>query len=196
VGRPSTEGDPMRASSRSRLGELVRTQWAGLLALFLIIAGGTAYAANTIGSSDIIDESIQSEDIKNNEVATLDVHNNQIRSADVRDDTLSGGGLGSPDIADGQLNDEDIAQLAVVNFPADIGSVSANDCTLRGITGVGAQGDHLVLEPSIADMNGDLSYDAVYDPESEAAWLSICNPTVNSINDGITHFNLLVIDAQ
>jgi hypothetical protein len=72
----------------------------GALSLFLVIAGGTAYAANTIGSSDIINESILSRDIKNNEVATLDVENNQIRTGDIRDDTLAGGGLTGTDIAD------------------------------------------------------------------------------------------------
>ena len=55
----------MRSSIRSRLIALVRGQWAGLLALFLVIAGGTAYAANTIGSSDVIDESLLSADLKN-----------------------------------------------------------------------------------------------------------------------------------
>src|SRR5438034_1258186 len=46
----------------------LRAQWMGALALFLVIAGGTAYAANTVGSSDIIDESILSQDLKNGEV--------------------------------------------------------------------------------------------------------------------------------
>ena len=83
----------MRSSIRSRLIALVRGQWAGLLALFLVIAGGTAYAANTIGSSDIID----------GQVKTADIGNNQVFSADVRDDTLSNGGLGSADIANGAI---------------------------------------------------------------------------------------------
>ena len=98
----------MHPSIRSRLAALMRAQWAGLLALFLVIAGGTAYAADTIGSSDIIDESILSQDIKNGDVKaseigtaavlTAEVGNNQIRSADVRDDTLAGGGLTGADI--------------------------------------------------------------------------------------------------
>ena len=29
----------------------LRAQWMGALALFLVLAGGTAYAADTIGSS-------------------------------------------------------------------------------------------------------------------------------------------------
>jgi hypothetical protein len=42
------------------------------LALFIAL-GGTAYAANTVGSDDIIDESIQSVDIKNQTVTTKDI---------------------------------------------------------------------------------------------------------------------------
>ncbi len=83
----------MRSSIRSRLIALVRAQWAGLLALFLVIAGGTAYAADTIGSSDII----------NGQVKSADIGNNQVRSADVRDDTLGHGGLTGADIVEGSL---------------------------------------------------------------------------------------------
>ncbi len=68
----------------------LRAQWMGALALFLVIAGGTAYAANSIGSSDIID----------GQVKTADIGNNQVRSVDVRDDSLAGGGLTGADIAD------------------------------------------------------------------------------------------------
>ena len=42
------------------------------LALFVAL-GGTAYAANTVGSDDIIDESIQSVDIKNQTITTKDI---------------------------------------------------------------------------------------------------------------------------
>ncbi len=42
------------------------------LALFVAL-GGTAYAANTVGSDDIIDESIQSVDVKNQTITTKDI---------------------------------------------------------------------------------------------------------------------------
>jgi hypothetical protein len=71
----------------------LRTQWMGALALFLVLVGGTAYAADTIGSSDII----------NGQVKTADIGNNQVRSADVRDDALTNGGLTGADIVEGSL---------------------------------------------------------------------------------------------
>lgn len=47
--------------------------------VLLFAIAGTAYAANTIGSEDII----------NGEVKSVDVGNNQVRSADVRDDAVT-----------------------------------------------------------------------------------------------------------
>ena len=66
------------------------------LALLIAVAGGTAYAANTIFSADIV----------NGEVKGVDIGNNQVRHADVRDEALAGGGLTSDDIY--SLTSEDI----------------------------------------------------------------------------------------
>ena len=91
----------------------LRRNAIALLALFVAL-GGTAYAANTIGSSDIIDESILSQDIKLNEVKTPDlaagsvqtgkIANNQVFSEDVRDDTFANGGLTGVDIKESTLD--------------------------------------------------------------------------------------------
>ena len=57
------------------------------LALVIALGGGAAYAANTIGSSDIIDESIQSVDLKNGQVRTADVVNDGLTGADIKDNS-------------------------------------------------------------------------------------------------------------
>ena len=57
----------------------------GALALFLVIAGGTAYAADTIGSSDVIDNSLASVDLKNNQVRSADVQSEGLTGADIAD---------------------------------------------------------------------------------------------------------------
>src|SRR3954453_10857572 len=64
-GRPLAfdEGGPMLQRLRPRSAyDLV-----ALLALFIAVATGGAYAANTIGSGDVIDESLLSQDLKNGE---------------------------------------------------------------------------------------------------------------------------------
>lgn len=75
----------MHPSIWSRLTALVRTQWVGLLALFLVLAGGTAYAANTVFSADIVDGEVKTADLANNSVNTAKIANKQVRSNDVRE---------------------------------------------------------------------------------------------------------------
>ena len=53
----------------------IRGQWIGALALFLVLSGGVAYAADTIGSADVINNSLLSEDLANNKaVKSADVY--------------------------------------------------------------------------------------------------------------------------
>ena len=91
----------------------LRQQWMGALALFLVLTGGVAYAADTVFSSDIVDGEVKAEDIATAAVRTQELGTNQIRSADVRDDTLAGGGLSGADIALDTLTSEDIAENTV-----------------------------------------------------------------------------------
>ena len=98
---------------------------AGLLALFLVIAGGTAYAANTIGSSDIIDGQVKS----------VDIGNNQVQSVDVRDDTLSGGGLSAEDLRPGSVANDEIRAGAIPDHLEDpiIVSSGSNTTTAKEV---------------------------------------------------------------
>ena len=123
----------------------LRSQWMGALALFLVIAGGTAYAANTVGSSDIINESIQSQDIKNGQVKGSDIGNNQVSSADVRDDTLANGGLGAADLASNSVTSGEIATDAVqasevADNSLDSGEIVNNSLTTADIAGADVSG--------------------------------------------------------
>ena len=91
----------------------VRRQWMGALALLIALTTGTAYAANTVGSSDVINESLLGQDIKNGEVkvadigqaavATEEIANNQVKATDIGD-----GEVKSAEIANGQVQTADI----------------------------------------------------------------------------------------
>jgi hypothetical protein len=81
---------------------------AATLALFLAM-GGTAYAAATIGSAEIIDNSIQSADVKNGALTSLDVKNETLQSADIKDGSLTGA-----DVADGSIDLGDLGTYARV----------------------------------------------------------------------------------
>ncbi len=92
----------------------VRRQWMGALALFLVLTGGVAYAANTVFSSDIV----------NGEVRSVDIGNNQVQSVDVRDDSLANGGLTGADLGAGSVG---LGELDPATFAApDIAPTAAD----------------------------------------------------------------------
>jgi hypothetical protein len=95
---------PVLARVRSRLSFANVTS---VLALFVAL-GGTAYAVNTIGSADVIDNSLLSEDVKNETIASHDIRPNTIGSGRVAD-----GSLGSQDIKDGSLTGADLGDVPV-----------------------------------------------------------------------------------
>ena len=152
-----------------------------------------------------------------------DIGNNQVQSADVRDWT-AGGGLGFQDlgadsvagfqlvdgsvdrielghdvvtgahVADGTLKDEDVGQAAFVDFAADVGTAPPHSCRYGTITGINDQNDHLLLTPYAGDARAGMIYNVLYGPSGDAQ-LRSCNVSDATVDDGITHFNLLVIDA-
>jgi hypothetical protein len=93
-----------------------------VVALCLAIGTGGAYAANTIGSSDIIDESIQSVDIKDGQVNTADVHPNSIGTS-----RLLNGGVASVDLKDGGVATPDLAANAVTGAKVADDSLTGAD---------------------------------------------------------------------
>ena len=141
------------------------------IAVFGVLGGGAAYAADTIGSSDII----------NGQVKSVDIGNNQIQSVDIKD---------------GTLNDEDVGQGTFVNFTGTIGNVPAHGCVEQVVSGVNAQGDHLLLTPNFETQSAGLVYSAEYSAGTGSMLIQACNDTGGPIDDGTTNFNLLVIDAQ
>jgi hypothetical protein len=82
-------------------------------------ACGTAYAANTIGSSDVIDESLLSQDIKNNELGSADVKNNADQSPDVRAESLTGADIADQSGVDTCVSTIRLGQLCVRAENAD-----------------------------------------------------------------------------
>ena len=78
----------------------------------IALSTGGAYAANTIGSSDII----------NGQVKTADIGNAQVRDLDIRDEALSGGGLTGDDIYG--LTGDDIASESLTGTEIANGSLT------------------------------------------------------------------------
>jgi len=93
------------------------------LALFVAL-GGTAYAAATIGSAQVIDDSLRSVDLKDNAA---------VLSRDVVNDTVTGGGLAGADVRNNSLTSTDVAGLTGAEVTDNsLTGADINESTLQG----------------------------------------------------------------
>ena len=91
-----------------------------------------AYAANTIGSADVIDESLLSQDIKNAEVKTSELANNAVTRDKLASGAVINGKIGASavtgsKVADNSLAGADILESSLAKVPS-----AANADTLGG----------------------------------------------------------------
>jgi hypothetical protein len=129
------------------------------LAVFLVLAGGTAWATHeVINSSDVVNESLTGADIQNGTLTGADVFNNTISGADITNGSLTGADvfdntLGGADITNGSLTGADIANESI--GAADIGSQQVgpdeviNDSLLQSDIRAGAVTGDEVLDNSL-----------------------------------------------
>jgi hypothetical protein len=139
---------------RSTVGYF-RRNVVGFLALFVAL-GGTAYAVNTVGSSDIIDGQVKS----------VDVGDAEIKSADVKDESLTTFDVSTflgVDVVDGTLTSADIQNFSLGNGDFLTGSVDSRVLTDNsvGVSDIGSQqvASDEVLNNSL--LSSDISSQAV-----------------------------------
>ena len=78
-----------------------------LLALFVAL-GGSSYAALSVGSGQITNNSVRSEDLRNNDVRGSDIRNNTIRSRDLRNNSITGRDVREDSIRTGDIGDNTV----------------------------------------------------------------------------------------
>jgi hypothetical protein len=111
----------------TRIRATVRQQWAGVIALVLVLTGGVAWANHeAILSSDIVNNEIRSEDIKSANVQNSDIgpdsvtsgkiRNNDVRSADVLDASLTGGDITNNSLTGGDVDESSLAEVPFATF--------------------------------------------------------------------------------
>ncbi len=143
---------------------------------FVIASGtGSAYAANTVFSTDIVDGQVNSADVKDQSLTTFDVS------------TLVGA-----DIVDGSLTAKDVGENEF-NFSLNVPAVAAHDCIYVPITGIAAQGDHVLLTPDYGYTSTYLTYTVEFQEGSPNAYLKACNASNNNVEGRPTYFNALVV---
>src|SRR5215208_5605913 len=108
------------------------------IACFGVVAGGTAYAADTIGSSDVINESLLSEDIKNGEVRFSELANSSVGTFKVIDNSLQ-----AADLAADSVTGSEVANSSLTGNDVDTGSLFGSDIANSSLSGTDVATDSL-----------------------------------------------------
>jgi hypothetical protein len=133
----------------SKIRALVQRQWAGLIALFLVLSGGSAYAldgSNTVFSDDIVNGEVKNPDVASNAIGSGKIIDGTIQSADigansVREPNIAGNAVTSRQIAGGAVHSVDVRDDNAPNGglnapdlnPNSVGTSEVGDGSLTGI---------------------------------------------------------------
>ena len=93
---------------RSKLFVHLRRQWMGALALFLVLTGSAAYAANTVFSTDIVNGEVKTPDL-----ATDAVVSGKIATGGVKTGDLAAASVNSDKVVDDSLTGSDINESSL-----------------------------------------------------------------------------------
>jgi hypothetical protein len=105
------------------------------LAVFIAL-GGVAYAANTIGSSDIIDGQVKTADLAANAVNTSKISDGQVTEADI----------GQAAVATAELKNDAVTTAKVLN-----GTLAGGDVADNALKGADIDESTLAIGPSSGD---------------------------------------------
>jgi hypothetical protein len=141
----------------------IRSNLIGYVALFVALSG-TAYAANTISSADIIDNEVRNQDIRDGNVTAADLRTDsvstakigdgQVRTVDVLNDDLTGAdisesGLGIVPNAD-KLDGKNSSEFLRSNFASAERLFDDDAGHLQGWDPDAADTSFTIVDPSVA----------------------------------------------
>jgi hypothetical protein len=114
-----------------RIRDHIRSNVYGLVAIFIAL-GGTAYAVDTVGSADVINDSLLSEDLKNDGVRSADIRDEALTGTDVLDESLTGAdvlndSINGGDVGPGTLNDRNMIGNGISAQSIAPGGVGASE---------------------------------------------------------------------
>jgi len=137
------------------------------IACFGVVAGGTAYAANTVGSTDIIDGQVMNVDLAANAVTTDKIKDANVTSADIANNAV-----GTTKIAPGAVRNQNLADGSVGSTKLGNGSVISGKLGPNSVTGANVV-DNSLTGADINESTLDVSQAAL--PAATAFTDSACN---------------------
>jgi hypothetical protein len=127
-----------------------------------VIAGGTAYAANTVFSADIVDGEVKSVDIANNAVRSTKIGTGQVLNQDlgadavdgakIFDASLSAADLGFNSVASGEIATDGVKATEIADNSIDSGEI-VDDSIHAADLAAGAVGNNVFLVSATSGSN-------------------------------------------
>jgi hypothetical protein len=159
---------PSRVLARLTYANLVSTA-----ALVLALGTGTAYAANTIGSSDLIDGDVQHVDLAADAVAGDRIANGTVGRADLAPDADA---VAGDRVVDGSIALADLSGIEVqstVSVPAK--AIKPGRCAVLTIGATGARAGQLVALSPVGKLPKGIVLSGRGVMRNDTVELSVCN---------------------
>ena len=105
----------------------LRQQWIGVVALLLVLTGGTAYAldgSNTVFTDDIVNGDVKVADIGQGAVATDELANNQVKTADIGAGEVRSGNVANDNLTGGDVSPNSLKGADIDEATLDIGDAA------------------------------------------------------------------------
>ncbi len=142
-----------------------------LIACVGVVAGGTAYAANTIGSSDVVDESLLSQDIKNGEVKATELAGAAVTNSKLATNAVGSGkvvdeSLAALDLGPDSVGTSEVAGSALTGADVSFDSLTGSDIreSSLSVNALGCQSGKVL---GFARVKGSSGVPAFYTPAAE-----------------------------
>jgi hypothetical protein len=178
---------------------------ASTLALVIALGTGTAYAAGTVRSHDIVNGQVKSADLAANAVKSPKIRNGGVKAPDLAAGSVSSstvangsltavdlapgtiggpGSVGTDQIADGAVTGTDIADGSVslqdllgadVEGAISVGPVLNGRCTQVSVTAVGALPGQAVIFSLAAAVQNGITFHASRVAAADIVTLNVCN---------------------
>ena len=157
---------------------------------FIASAELRAYAAATIGSADIIDNSIQSADIKDGDVKVADIGNGQVTAAKIKDGEVKAAEIAADAVTASEING--VSKLIFVDCSiTDNTSYNTNGGNARHCSAPGtANGDRAVVSN-----NGNLCFVMETIPVLDSVYVRYTNVCPSSSTFGTNSVAIIVFDT-
>jgi hypothetical protein len=149
---------PLRSVGRFAGRRLSYANVTATVALFLALGTGTAYAANTVFSTDIVDGQVLTQDIGDAAVTSTQVKDAAIRGVDVATNTLTTADIAGADLKTGHISLSGVPNGRCLQVNLSVPGTKVTEFPM--VTPLAAIQDGIVLHAQRVSVAGTVVMDA------------------------------------